>query len=121
MKLFQLKFKLPATKNFYWLKCLYPITILLVIIGLTLLLVFLYRNVYLTLSQAEIVTMLKKEAPEQNLEKNKLMEIIEKLEAKSTPQPKIESIRNPFLLPALIEPVAENNPDLLPVTTTPEN
>lgn len=103
MKLDQLKIKLPTLKDFYLLRYLYPITILIVIIGLTFLLVFLYRNVYLTLSQAEIVTMLKKEIPEQNLERDKLMQIIDKLQAKSSPIEKIDSINNPFIMAQLPE------------------
>lgn len=94
----QIKIKLPAVNSFRLLRYLYPLTIFLVIIGLTALFLFLYQNVYQTLSQAEIVTMLKKEIPEQNLEKDKLLEVVQKIKTKSIPGQRVDQIKNPFII-----------------------
>jgi len=89
--------KLSGLKHFSISKYLYSITIVLIVAGLCFLFLFLYRNVYLTLSQAEIVTMLKKEIPEESLNKSKLTEIIDNIKIKTTPKQKTEQIKNPFL------------------------
>lgn len=82
----------------YLLRYLYPITIVVIVIILSVLIFFLYNNVYKTLAYAEMVTALKQKVPPENLEKKQFEEILEKIQEKiKKPAAPINNIKNPFL------------------------
>lgn len=84
--------------NFFLIvRYLYPITITVIIVILFFLMQFLYHNVYQTIIEAELITDLRKETSEENLEKNKFDQVITKLNLKSLAD-KLDanSLKDPF-------------------------
>jgi len=84
----------------------YTATILIIIVILCWLMYFLYKNVYQTLAQAELVTQLKQKVLEEDLEESKFTEVVKKLELKTQPLAEIKITsstasstlkKNPFL------------------------
>lgn len=64
------------------LRLLKPTIFLVIALAVIFMFFFLYRNVYQTISQAEILTELKKEVPEEALQKEKFLQILEKIKNK---------------------------------------
>lgn len=84
--------------NFFLIiRYLYPATIILIVITLLILIRFLYSNVYQTIIQAELITDLRKEISDQNLEKDKFYRVIKNIELKTTQEKIItDQIKDPF-------------------------
>ncbi len=101
--------------NFFLIiKYLYPITITLIIIVLLFLLRFLYSNVYQTIIQAELITDLRKETSDENLQKNKFDQVTRNIESKlSTSEINTNNLKDPFK--SLITPVVP----VIPIISKP--
>lgn len=65
-------------------KYIYPISVFLGTLTLLGVMLFLYRNVYETLAQAELVNELKAKVAQENLNLNKFNDIIDKMKNKSS-------------------------------------
>ncbi|OGY44674.1 MAG: hypothetical protein A3B89_04295 [Candidatus Buchananbacteria bacterium RIFCSPHIGHO2_02_FULL_40_13] len=78
------KIKIKNISFFKIVGYLYPATILAIVLVLLFLIRFLYANVYQTIIQAELITDLRKEVSEQNLEKEKFDKVLENLNWKTT-------------------------------------
>lgn len=101
----------------------YLITILLIITGLALIFWFLYRQVYQTLTQAEILTDLKKSVPGEIINRDDFTQTLSDIEQKkSRPALTNELIgRNPFVQSTTSVPVlapASTTASSTPSTTT---
>lgn len=83
---------------FRLIKFIYPLTLLLIVIALCLVMLFLYNNVYLTMSQAEIVSSLKAKVIEESVDFSKFSGIVKKIEAKKALQnwPYLNYLSSPF-------------------------
>lgn len=81
----KLPFKLKCVPdNNYILRYVYPVSVFLGTLMLLGVMLFLYRNVYETLAQAELVNDLKAKVAQENLNLNKFNEIIDKMKNKSS-------------------------------------
>ena len=91
------KKKIKKINFFILIRYLYPITIIIIIIALFILIRFLYNNVYQTIIEAELITDLRKEISDQNLEKDKFDKVIDEIEQKTNSE-KINTadIKDPF-------------------------
>lgn len=63
-------------------KFIYPLTIILIVSALGWILSFLYHNVYLTMTQAEIVSSLKTKVIEESVDSEKFSAVVGKIVAK---------------------------------------
>lgn len=105
---------------------IYPLTILIIIIGITWFVYFLYNNVYQTMTKAEIVSRLKASVSDVSLEKKKFDEIIENIRVKTSPttKPRSTKIPNPFEYgenssqPATSTPPATSTQTIIPNSTS---
>lgn len=64
------------------IKYIYPLTIAIIVLILIWVMSFLYNNVYLTMSQAEIVSSLKSKVIEESVDFSKFTEIVGEIDAK---------------------------------------
>lgn len=71
-----------AMDIFKAVKYFYPLTIVLIVAVLFWVMSFLYHNVYLTMTQAEIVTSLKTKVIEESVDFAKFNDIVKKVAAK---------------------------------------
>lgn len=98
MKPINFNFKKIKNNLFRIINYLFPLTLAIIIITSALFANFVYKNVYQTIAQAEVLTELKKEVPEEILDKEKFYQILENIKQKTeiaattTPE-----IKNPFL------------------------
>ena len=79
------------------IKIFYIIAIITMASILIFVALFLYNNVFKTLSQADILTDLKQEVIEKNLEQEKFYQILDNIENKTAEQTTTEKINNPFI------------------------
>jgi cell division protein FtsL len=90
---------------FSLVKYMYPVTILLIVVILVILMNFLYHKVYQTIIQAELITDLRKEISEENLDKDKFNKALQAIERKRSDETiDIKTITDPFLPLPVIEP-----------------
>jgi predicted KAP-like P-loop ATPase len=91
------KIEIKKINFFLIIKYLYPVTIFLIIITLFFLGKFLYNNVYQTIIQAELITDLRKEISDQNLERAKFEQITKNIELKGSSEiTNTQAIKDPF-------------------------
>ncbi|MEK7072393.1 MAG: hypothetical protein AAB969_02380 [Patescibacteria group bacterium] len=91
------KIEIKKINFFLIIRYLYPATIVVIIIMLFFVMKFLYDNVYQTIIQAELITDLRKEISDQNLEKNKFDQIIKNIESKTQAEKiNLDQVKDPF-------------------------
>ncbi len=101
MSKLNLKFKLDIIKI---INISRPLSLVLIVAVLSYCLYFLHQNVYLTIAQAEILTELKKEVPDEDLQIKTFQEELIQLERKIQATSSELTTRNPFLYEQPINP-----------------
>lgn len=84
---------------FRLIKYIYPMTIFIIILILIWVMYFLYNNVYLTMTQAQIVSTLKTKVIEESVNYNGFNAIADKIKAKEklSDWPYLNYLASPFL------------------------
>jgi hypothetical protein len=82
-----MKDQIKKINYFALIKYFYPLEIALIIVFLSWLMVFLYRNVYQTIIAAKEIAVLRQETLEESLAKEKFLEITQKIQLKTAPTP----------------------------------
>lgn len=96
-----MKFKMPKIKILKVLlssKLLYGLIIILVIAILSVLIFFLYKNFYQTITQSEQIILLKKEVAPDTIDMKRVGQVLDLLDKKTTTTEAIiySEIKNPF-------------------------
>lgn len=92
--------KLKIKFNYYWfLRIIYPLLIAIILIGLVTMTLFLYQDFYQTITQAEMVTILRSQVASEAINIKIFEEVLKKIDAK-TSQADIGTrlTKNPFVL-----------------------
>jgi len=80
------------------IKYIYPLTIFIIVLILIWVMSFLYNNVYLTMTQAEIVSSLKSKVIEESVDFSKFNDIVKKIADKKSlgSWPNLKYLTSPF-------------------------